>query len=370
VISQIQSGATEDSLAALAAHFDHGSDGLIVFDRELRCVFLNPIAERILACGARSVIGKELCKAFPELAGDMAEGHYHRALVHGVAEDLESYFPAVGRWFEQRCLPVGAGSPQGLLVFLHDITQRKQAEAEQHCREENLRETNACLVMAAATDGLTGLANRRSLEKRLQVEWEYAVRYAAPLSLLFVDVDRFKDFNDTYGHVAGDEALRQVAHLLEVGVRQTDLVARFGGEEFVILLPHTDGEGGFALAERVRSVIADAPWPHRSITVSIGAATLPPGSEGAYELLTAADQALYLAKHDRNRVRHAQELSSSSSRDSSYRTISARSARSSVSLPVAASIGADVTDYEMRITFGGIAPATYPHLHRRRSIQA
>lgn len=148
-----------------------------------------------------------------------------------------------------------------------------------------------------------GLRNHRSFQERLEQEWVSAVRYQTPLSVLLMDVDQFKQYNDAYGHPAGDEVLRQVGQTLQGCARDSDFVARYGGEEFVVILPHTDVAGACALAERYRAAIAEADWPLRPITISIGTAGLTPATRNQAALLEQADQALYQSKKQgRNRV--------------------------------------------------------------------
>lgn len=167
------------------------------------------------------------------------------------------------------------------------------------------------LAELAATDALTGLANRRALDEALQREWARAQRADKPLSLLMIDADHFKAFNDRHGHPAGDEALRRLARVIGDNIRRPgDLAARYGGEEFAVVLPETDAQGALNLAQKIRAAMAAlAPFngDRQAITVSIGACTASPSGEGTLEqLLRKADQALYQAKHDgRDRVVHA-----------------------------------------------------------------
>ncbi|HZH51515.1 MAG TPA: sensor domain-containing diguanylate cyclase [Microvirga sp.] len=193
----------------------------------------------------------------------------------------------------------------GVVAFLgfnlaRQLKRREKAEAE--------------LSVLAATDGLTGLANRRTFDTALEAEWFRAARQGTPLSLLLIDIDRFKPFNDRYGHQAGDECLRRVAHILSQAMkRSSDLVARYGGEEIAVLLPATDAEGAAVVAEDVRSRVQELAIPHDAnapscvLTISIGSATLLPSFElldaDPKMLVTLADQALYQAKlQGRNRV--------------------------------------------------------------------
>lgn len=164
------------------------------------------------------------------------------------------------------------------------------------------------LANLAATDGLTGLANRRQLDRTLTIEWARAQRSGAPLSLLLIDVDHFRRFNERHGHLGGDQALRLVADSIAAHVRRSsDLAARYGGEEFAVLLPETDQTRAQAMAESIRQTIVQMPPfepEQQAITVSIGVTTCRPGKGDALEsLIEAADKALYSAKHNgRNRV--------------------------------------------------------------------
>ena len=165
----------------------------------------------------------------------------------------------------------------------------------------------------AITDELTGLFNYRHLQQRLDDETGRARRYSKHMSLLMVDVDDFKHFNDSYGHIAGDTALAELAAVMLRAVREVDLVARYGGEEFSVLLPETDAAGAYSVAEKIREAIADHRFADSdgerccSLTVSIGLATFPSHAAEKEALLKEADNALYLAKNGgKNRVRSSQ----------------------------------------------------------------
>jgi diguanylate cyclase (GGDEF)-like protein len=164
----------------------------------------------------------------------------------------------------------------------------------------------------AYIDGLTGVHNRRHFDERLACEWARVARNATPLSVLMIDVDRFKHYNDRNGHQAGDDCLRRVAATLRDGLRRpADLLARYGGEEFACLLPETDRAGALTVARALEQAVRDAGLVHpdsdvaRVVTVSVGAATggPPPRSGSARALMTAADEQLYAAKQSgRGRV--------------------------------------------------------------------
>jgi len=166
----------------------------------------------------------------------------------------------------------------------------------------------------ATTDGLTGVLNRRTFNAQLQGRLREALRYNRPLSLLLLDVDHFKKVNDTWGHPAGDVVLRGIAALAQRQARETDIVARYGGEEMALILPETDAQGAHTIAERIRKAAAAASHATEQgviqVTVSIGVATWPGPGDSAEELLEAADKALYRAKQGgRNRVAAANPAS-------------------------------------------------------------
>jgi diguanylate cyclase (GGDEF)-like protein len=182
--------------------------------------------------------------------------------------------------------------------------ERTKSDADRH------QEQYRALAEVATIDALTSARNRRFLEEALPAAVSFSVRHSLPLSLLMLDVDEFKHYNDTFGHPAGDEVLRVLAGLLRTSLREHDVVARYGGEEFALLLPATDGEVACAIAERLRVLIAGHAWTRRAVTASFGAATmLPDEPVEPAALLEWADEALYHSKRNgRNRVTHHTEL--------------------------------------------------------------
>jgi diguanylate cyclase (GGDEF)-like protein len=176
---------------------------------------------------------------------------------------------------------------------------------------ENLEAANRELQRLSNADGLTGIANRRLLDEFLEREWSRAARQGTSLTLIMVDIDFFKNYNDTYGHHDGDECLKRVANALEASVkRSSDLVARYGGEEFAVVLPDTSFHGGVVVAEKLRSEVEKLQIEHREsplmkvVTISLGVATIIPGpSRSPEDLIVLADQLLYQAKQQgRNRA--------------------------------------------------------------------
>jgi len=192
------------------------------------------------------------------------------------------------------------GEPTEFIVSMRDISERKKVEE--------------LLSLHALTDALTGLANRRAFDEALAREWARTLREGSPVSLLLLDIDRFKELNDQYGHQVGDDCLRAVAAAVPGALRTTDIVARYGGEEIAVILPSTDSAGAVKSAEAVRGIIEDLRIPHEGnadhggwVTASVGVATAFARHGGTMRmpegLLLAADGALYKAKHGgRNRV--------------------------------------------------------------------
>jgi diguanylate cyclase (GGDEF)-like protein len=207
--------------------------------------------------------------------------------------------PRVGRrrYLAADASPIydGGGKIVAVVETLRDMTDEKLAQV--------------ALQQLATRDGLTGLANRRCFDDTLQAEWQRALRQQQPLSLLMVDVDNFKQYNDAYGHLGGDECLQRIANAVASEMRANDLVARYGGEEFGVILPNQSLKGAAIVAERIRCRVEQLHLPNLGsqrhvVTVSIGAATaLPAPGADPSQLVATADSALYRAKHmGRNRI--------------------------------------------------------------------
>lgn len=196
-----------------------------------------------------------------------------------------------------------SGQPVGFLSISRDISERKRAELA-------LSDAYNALEALAVTDPLTHLANRRRFDQYLSAEWRRGIREKHPLSLLLLDVDLFKSYNDTYGHLRGDGCLKQIAEsAMDVVTRSGDLLARFGGEEFVVVLPNTGSKGAAEVAQQICEAVRRRNLPHSSnptglLTLSVGCATmLPRQGRISATLIQRADDALYCAKRNgRNRV--------------------------------------------------------------------
>lgn len=291
-----------------------------VIDADRRVVVWNRACERLTGVAATEVLGtRNHWQAFYEedrycLADLVALGRQD-LIGELYSEFITTKDDSVGSSAENWCvmprlgnhlyLAIDAGpihDDDGNLIAvvetLRDMTEQKRAEM--------------ALKTLAAKDALTGLANRRTFDQAIEVEWARADRSGRPLALLFADVDHFKLFNDNHGHQRGDECLRDIAAMIgKTAIRPTDLATRYGGEEFAIIMPDTDMAAACGVAERLRHAVAEMrialgePKDEACVTLSVGVATYVPGQEvvGPEWLIGQADQALYAAKHlGRNRV--------------------------------------------------------------------
>jgi diguanylate cyclase (GGDEF)-like protein len=201
----------------------------------------------------------------------------------------------------------------GAIIVNQDITARKQQEMELLRVRETLEKANRELQASldreqfrARTDELTGLNNRRYFFELAERECSVARRHGRPLSVVMIDIDHFKQVNDSFGHQAGDEVLARVAHTVAAHRRSGDIVARYGGEEFMLMLPETSAENAFGVAEQLRTAVAadglDTPGGRATFTISAGVAALGADTQTLEQLIRTADQALYAAKaQGRNR---------------------------------------------------------------------
>ncbi len=189
------------------------------------------------------------------------------------------------------------GEVEALIGFMFDISERKKTEEQVLRLQKELEELSF-------KDGLTGVANRRMFDSIMEMEWANARRNHQPLSLILIDIDHFKQYNDYYGHIQGDDCLKRVALALStVGTRARDFFARFGGEEFVLVLPETDADAAKAIAERCRNAIFKQQISHESsatsqlVTLSLGVGTIVPSHDAeSIVFIEAVDRLLYKAK--------------------------------------------------------------------------
>ncbi len=280
------------------------SDGLAMFDADDVLMFCNEQYRQIFALTASArVPGAHL----RDILGAVVETQEQVGIPAGEEDRwIEDVIATVhnseerevqlrnGRWLRVRT----QRSEDGMsTVTVSDISVSRQAQ-------DALMNLTTQLKSLAGTDGLTGLFNRRSFDESLSREIEKTSRAVEPLSLLMIDVDHFKSFNDLYGHVAGDDCLKAIGQCLQKGAqRPRDIAARYGGEEFAILLPDTDQAGAKLVADSISQLLADLAIPHSGnrpeiVTVSIGASTYSSegGRRNAVEIVQRADDALYQAK--------------------------------------------------------------------------
>lgn len=197
-----------------------------------------------------------------------------------------------------------SGEPEALIGFMFDISERKKTEEQLLIMQKQLEEFSY-------KDGLTGVANRRMFDTVLEREWLAARQHQQPLSLIMIDIDYFKQFNDCYGHLRGDEVLKQVAQALsQAGVRAKDFFARFGGEEFALILPETNEVSASKIAERCRHLVFKEQIPHvhseisQILTISVGVGSITPSqTDDLKTFVESVDALMYQAKRDgRNRT--------------------------------------------------------------------
>ena len=312
-------GEADRALRQSERHFrflaEHSTDLLLRVDRSLRLLYVSPASAQMLDRAAAGMIGDAMGNTIFD---------DDRSLVIDAIEQAQRGTTNTELTFRLR-RPDGQiiwadarfsflADDGGFVVNLRDVTRRVTAEAE-------LKAANKALIKLAGTDVLTSIANRRRLDEALDVEVRRALRNQTRLSLLLIDVDRFKSFNDRYGHQAGDECLRRVSDTIgRAANRPGDMAARYGGEEFAVMLPETDAAGALQVAERTRLAIERLAIPHEGngehghqVTVSIGCAALRPGQsevdQAIADVVSDADRALYEAKRSgRNGVMAADAL--------------------------------------------------------------
>jgi len=301
----------QESLKLLA---ENCGDVIFRFGVDGQARYISPSVERLYGCtlseiyamGGNVVENGFIYEEDQEKVAAAVQGHFSGTLPHVKLEFRIKRRDGALIWVETNCstiLDPHTGRPTDIVFTMRDIHEKKILEAQ--------------LEAFARKDGLTGIANRRSFDESLEKEWRRALGENNALSLLIIDIDYFKAFNDANGHQAGDDCLRTVAAAIaENATQEGGLAARYGGEEFAVILPRTDYNRALAAGERIRSAVEALAVPHPGsevdsvVTVSVGVATAMAASGGTIEmphgLLQAADTALYKAKAGgRNRIEGA-----------------------------------------------------------------
>lgn len=210
--------------------------------------------------------------------------------------------------YEHQLLDAKKASEEASRIKSETIAELNQLQKELQSKQKELQELNAQLQIIAAIDELTGLKNRRTFQQELAAKIFESTNTEQPLSLALLDIDHFKEVNDTYGHLMGDRVLQKLAQHLENACGEGNIAARYGGEEFALILPLMDGHGALIFAENIRSTIESAFLVETPITISVGIATMEKGDTET-TLQSRADQALYSSKNGgRNQVTHALQL--------------------------------------------------------------
>jgi diguanylate cyclase (GGDEF)-like protein/PAS domain S-box-containing protein len=322
--------------ATLEAIFASITDCLLLLDRELNIVEANDYLLGQLGMTREQVVGRPWLEVFPHLAdtgrvenlNDALNGEPHRGRI-----PLMDHTTGTPRLYDVATYPVrdADGTVSHLVEYTREVTEEVRAQLEVidynrtllDIKEQlelktaeadranallaekiaSLEELNKRLERMAVLDVMTDLPNHRAFQERLAYEVKKAQRHGRMFSLLLIDVDNFKQYNDRYGHPAGDVLLTQLAKLMRSSVREVDLPARYGGEEFAILLPETDKYGAAVVAERLRAAVCDYPFRHRQVTISIGVAEFPGDAAEASGVVDCADKAMYYSKvHGKNSV--------------------------------------------------------------------
>lgn len=288
--------------------------GVIVLDAGQRIVLWNRWMEQHSRYGSGAVLGKPFLELFPELTSGRVQQAIQGALVNNFSSLLS-------QTLNKAPLPLYTSAPDEVSgVRMQQAVQVMPIEVatlSRHCliqitdvsmavaREQQLRAQALELQSQTFSDGLTGIANRRRFDAHMDDEFRRAKRTGSPLSLVMLDVDYFKNYNDNYGHQRGDHCLVQIAAALShVLGRPCDLLARYGGEEFMAILPDTNTDGALKIAEAMRAEVEALELEHKysgvakHVTISLGVATqVPQHNATVQHIIGAADRALYKAKH-------------------------------------------------------------------------
>lgn len=295
----------------ISAIVESAVDSIIVIEEHGIIASANHATEKTFGYQVDEIIGKNVRMLMPDPYQREHDGYLANYLKTGEAKVIGIGREVKGQRKDGTTFPMDlsvgemkVGGKTHFVGIANDITERKQAEDALKKRESEYRELAARLDKISNSDALTGIANRRAFDKKLDVEWKRVQRNHRTIGLILLDIDFFKPFNDHYGHQAGDECLQKVARVLDKQVsRAGELLARYGGEEFAVILPDTNSEEVSVFAEKLRRAVTEANISHEfsdaadHVTVSLGGVVMSPDQGVSYEeLIKKADQALYQAK--------------------------------------------------------------------------
>ncbi|MCW8865903.1 MAG: sensor domain-containing diguanylate cyclase [Colwellia sp.] len=280
--------------------FEFSNDGILILSiDENRIIEVNPAVTKMLGFSREDLLSMNISNIQPR-GVDLIKKYTEQVITNRAEWTNELTFKTKSDKLilvEVSASIITIDNQNYLISMVRDIGCRKQIE-------EQLR-------LFSFTDGLTGIANRRKLDEYMDIEWRRAIRYELPISVIMIDIDYFKPYNDTYGHLQGDICLKAVASIIQKSlIRPGDLCARYGGEEFIVLLSDTDEKGSLHIANKINCNLANEKIKHCKsdintfVTVSMGLASIVPTSKNtSSQLISKADQALYQAKREgRNKI--------------------------------------------------------------------
>lgn len=280
---------------------ENSSDMITIHDTLGNYLYVSPAGKEILQYEDEEVIGRDAYSFIHPDDRDMITKNHQILLDRGSVVSTYRIRRKDGEylWIEAslKCLQVKNTEDPKLIAIARNITDRKIAE-------HNLKEDNRILHELSTKDALTGIWNRRTFDERIEIEWNNALRNSTSLSIIMLDIDYFKSYNDIFGHQEGDDCLKEVASVIkETLKRSRDIIFRYGGEEFIVILPHTDREGAERVAENIRKAVIHLKIPHsgsevnKYVTTSLGINTVVPTvNHTIKEFIEGADKALYRAK--------------------------------------------------------------------------
>lgn len=319
IIHETEIKMTDQEIFKLAIE---ASPTVIFIVRDGKFIYANLLAEKVFGYSQNEFIGRPLEMLVPSHLHAVHQSHHNQYI-------QEPYTRLMGTSLELQgvrhdgaeiLLDIGLNpvySLDGLMVVcsIIDVTKRKEAENIATEKIQRLETEIVTLGHLSLTDELTSLFNRRAIFKYFELHYRIAQKDSAPLSFILADVDGFKEYNDNFGHVAGDAALKLLAKVMMTSFRKTDVVCRYGGDEMAVILPATDVNESKIMGERLRKEIEEFDWPHHGMTLSIGVMTLFPHLTEAASLgeinnfIAMADMALYSSKRSgRNKTTHFTDI--------------------------------------------------------------